>query len=195
MINNEVMETIIRRRSTRKYRPEQIGQEELETIIEAGRYAPSGGNLQNNHLIVIQNPQILSELDKLAAAEFAGMEYREDLYSSVKNSIRKSLAGGYHFFYESPTLVIVASPKDYPNNIANASCVLENMMIAAESIGVGACWINQLHWLDENENVRAFEEKLGLKKEETVVGALSLGYRADEAQPLPRKGNPVDYIR
>ena len=53
---------------------------------------------------------------------------------------------------------------------------LENMMIAANALDLGSCWINQLHWLDENEVIRQFLYQYGLEEYETVTGALSLGY-------------------
>ena len=71
------------------------------------------------------------------------------------------------------------------------------MMIAANALDLGSCWINQLHWLDDNKSVRDFLEQYGLKENETVTGGLALGY-ADSGLPnripLERKGNPVTWI-
>lgn len=63
-------ENIMTRRSTRKYLDKEVSQELLEKIIETGRYAPSGGNNQSNHFIVIQNKQIINHLVKLVEKDF-----------------------------------------------------------------------------------------------------------------------------
>jgi nitroreductase len=59
----------------------------VEKVIEAGRYAPSGGNNQTTHFIVFSNAEILSGMAGLVCKEFAEMEITESMYSSLKNSI------------------------------------------------------------------------------------------------------------
>lgn len=195
MKSNFVLDTILHRRSIRKYRPEQVADDILQQIIEAGRYAPSGGNNQTCHFLVIQNPAVLSELKKLATQEFAKMEIAGDTYKSIKNSILLSRSGHYDFTYNAPTLVVVANRKGYGNAIADSAVAIENMMLAADSLGVGSCWINQLHWLDENEAVRQYLLTLGLSENETVCGGVSFGYPAEtEKPPLARTGNTVTRI-
>ena len=67
----ETYDAIITRRSTRKYRPDAVEAEKLRKIIDAGRYAPSGGNNQSNHFLVVQNAEVLDRLIALAEAAFA----------------------------------------------------------------------------------------------------------------------------
>ncbi len=193
---NDVIHCIKMRRSTRRFKEEQIPDPELEAILEAGRYAPSGGNNQSSHLLVIQNKAALLELRELVEQEFSKMEYQEGMYKSIKASIMASKKGGYDFYYSAPTVVVVANKKGYGNAMADSACLLENMMLAATSLDIGSCWINQLHWLDENPQVRSFLNRLGLMEEETVCGALALGKRdGKEQEPLKRNGNPITYIR
>ena len=120
-----------------------------------------------------------------------------DAYVSLKHSVSAAKKGGYVFHYGAPVLIVTANKKGCGNALADSACVLENMMIAANALDLGSCWINQLHWLDENESVRAYMEKLGLKEDETITGGLILGYGFD-GQPvrseLKRTGNPVTYI-
>ena len=113
------IEAIMTRRSTRSYKPDSVEREKLEQIIEAGRYAPSGGNNQSNHFIVVQNKEVLQKLAKLAEEAFAKMEVTENTYSSLKSSILQSKKGGYVFYYHAPVLIIVANQKDYGNKIAD----------------------------------------------------------------------------
>lgn len=125
------------------------------------------------------------------------MEISEDMYVSLKGSINASKKGDYVFHYNAPMLIVIANKKGYGNAIADSSCALENMMIAANAFDLGSCWINQLHWLDDNERIRAFLEGYGLKKDETITGGLALGFsenRLPNRKPLDRKGNVVTWV-
>ena len=192
----DAMEAILTRRSTRRYAEVMPDHELIVKVIEAGRFAPSGGNNQTTHFIVFTDKAVLKEMAELVCQEFSKMEAGENTYASLRNSINSSKKGGYVFHYNAPVLIVTANQKDYGNALADSACALENMMIAANALDLGSCWINQLHWLDENETIRRFLSKYGLLESETVTGGLILGY-AEGGQPiripLERKGNPVTW--
>ena len=194
----DALEAIFTRRSTRRMKPELPPQELIERVIEAGRAAPSGGNSQTKHFIVITKPAVLAELAALVQNEFAQMEAGPDTYASIVNSINASKKGNYAFHYNAPVLIETANKKNYGNAMADSACALENMMIAANALDLGACWINQLHWLTEHEAVRAYMGGLGLAEDETITGGLILGYGFD-GTPVrmgpERTGNPVTWIQ
>ena len=80
--------------------------------------------------------------------------------------------------------------------MADCACALENMMVAANALDLGSCWINQLHWLTEEPQLREYLKQLGMKENEQVYGAVALGYPDTEdglpvRTPLPRTGNEV----
>ena len=194
-----MLEFIKSRRSTRKYKTDQVPDEMLNEVIEAGRYAPSGGNNQTAHFLVFRDPEVLKTLAEMAEEEFAGMEVTEGMYKSLANSIQRAKLGGYVFHYNAPVLIAVANRADYSNNIADTSCCLENMMLMANALDLGSCWINQLKWLNENERITAYLRKLGLQEGERIYGAVSIGWpdTADGLpvrEPLKRTGNEVTYI-
>ena len=193
----DAMEAIFTRRSTRKIKPDMPPRELIERIIEAGRAAPSGCNSQTTHMLVITSKEILSELAAIVQDAFAAMEVGEDAYISLRHSVIAAKQGNYVFHYGAPVLIVTANKKGYGNALADSACALENMMIAANALDLGACWINQLHWLDENERIRTYMEKLGLRQDETITGGLIIGYGFD-GQPvrteLKRNGNPVTWI-
>lgn len=196
MEQNVVLETIKNRRSIRKYQAKQVPADKLEAVLEAGQYAPTGGNSQSIHFLVIQDEKILAQLRTLVESEFAKMEPYEGMNPSVKGSCEKSKKGGYDFTYGAPTVIVVSNRRGYANALADSACALMNMMLAADSVGLGSCWVNQLHWLEENEAVREFLAKLGLPMEETICGGLSLGIADGERQPpLPRTGNKITYAK
>ena len=192
-------ELIQSRRSTRKYALQAVEREKLEQIVEAGRYAPSGGNSQTTHFIVIQSREVLDKLADLVKQEFARMEVQEGMYVSLVHSIEASQKGIYRFHYNAPVLIVTANQKDYKNNIADCACALENMMLMANELNLGSCWINHLRWLNENPVLLEYLRGLGLEGSERVYGALAVGYPATEdglpvRTLLPRKGNLVTWV-
>jgi nitroreductase len=199
MTNKSVIDVIMSRRSVRKYKPEQVEETLLSAVIEAGRAAPSGGNAQLTHIIVIQNDDAKRELIRISKEEFAKMTPHEDMYLSLRSTIERAQDADFHFdfIYSAPTFIVAANKKERGNAMADSSCALQNMMLAAAALGLGSCWINPLHWLDDNKNLREYMYTLGLGQDETITGALSLGYSAEDEPrtPLPRTGNPVSYIR
>ncbi len=195
-----MLDFIKSRRSTRKYKDEMVPEEMIHQVIEAGRYAPSGGNSQSTHFIVIEKKQVLDKLAELAREEFAKMEIQENTYKSLVNSINASKKGNYVFHYNCPVLIVTANKKEYGNNIADCACAIENMMLMANALDLGSVWINQLRWLNENPVILDAMKEIGMEEDERVYGALAMGY-ADTQDGLPirtivdRIGNKVTYIK
>ena len=192
----EALEAIKTRRSTRKYSNQMPEKALVEKVIEAGRYAPSGTNSQTTHFIVFTDREQLKEAADIVRSEFAAMELKEDMYASMKASITASRKGTYVFHYGTPVLIVTANKKGYGNALPDSACALENMMIAANAMDLGSCWINQLRWLEDTEAVHSFMMRHGLAEDETITGALALGY-PEEGLPnrtlTERKGNPVTW--
>ncbi len=192
--------TVIKtRHSTRKFLRKPVEKEKLEQVIEAGRFAPSGGNNQTTHFIVIQDKTVLAELARIAREEFAKMDLAPDTYASLAKSIKLSKKGTYVFHYNAPVLILTANRTGYGNNMADCSCAVENMMLMANALDLGSCWINQVNWLNSNPDMVAYLKRLGLQEGETVYASMVLGY-PDSEDGLPlrriveRKGNPVTYV-
>ncbi len=193
----DAMNALWTRRSTRRMKTVLPPRELIDEVVEAGRAAPSGGNNQTTHFLVITNRKTLTELAAIVERAFAAMEVSPDAYASLRHSVSAAKKGGYVFHYGAPVLIVTANRKGYGNAMADSACALENMMIAANALDLGSCWINQLHWLDEDPVVRGYLESLGLRPDETVTGGLILGYGADGLpvrEPLSRTGNPVTWV-
>ena len=195
----EALELIKTRRSTRRFQERAVAKELLDTIVEAGRYAPSGGNSQSTHFFVITARSVLTELAALVKNEFSKMEITPGMYRSLEQAIRAAKGETYIFHYNAPALIVTANQKAYGNNMADCACALENMMLMANALDLGSCWVNQLRWLNENEAVNRVFRKFGMSEDERIYGAVSIGYAATEdgmpvRQPLARTGNPVTVI-
>ena len=195
----DALKALVTRRSTRNYRPDSVEQEKLELILDAGRQAPSGGNNQTCHFLVMRKREVIQRLIEMTEKAFAGMEATEDTYASLKHAIAASKQGGYVFCYNAPVLIAVANRKNYGNNIADCACAIENMMVAANALDLGSCWINQLRWLNEEPEIVEYLRGLGMKADERVYGAVIIGYAATDSG-LPNrnrmkiKGNEVTWI-
>ena len=121
----ETITDIMNRRSVKNYKPEQITDEELMTVLKAGMNAPSGGNKQSPIFIAVQNPEWIKKLCKLNA-EIAGAPE------------------GFDVFYGAPTIILVLAEKGVGNPVEDGSLCLGNMFNAAYALGLGSRWINRI---------------------------------------------------
>lgn len=172
---NETVKTILQRRSIRSYLPKQITDEELNTILEAGEYAPSAMNQQSSHFTVIQKKEVMNELISLA-----------------KDVTKR----GGNPFYDAPTVVLVFAKKDNIAPVRDASLSIENMFIAAASLNVGSCWVHCVNNIFNTEKGKEFQKRLGVGEEYGIVGSCILGYPAVKApEAAPRKDDFVNIIK
>ena len=195
----DAMTALLTRRSTRNYLPRPVERGKLVKLLAAARQAPSGGNNQTNHFLVIENGEVLDRLTGMVEAAFSRMEVGENTYASLKHAILASKQGGYVFRYNAPVLIVVANRRDYGNNMADCACAIENIMVAANALDLGSCWINQLRWLNEEPALVEYLRALGMREYERVYGAVIVGYPAtDSGLPnrdmMAQKGNEVTYI-
>ena len=167
---NETISCLLNRRSVRAYRPEQIKPAELETILQAGLYAPSAMNLQSSIMLVIQDRETISMLSRLNA-----MVMGRDTDP----------------FYGAPTVIVVLADKNASNHVQDASLVMGNLMNAAFSLGVDSCWINRAREVFEMPEARALLREKGISDDYVGVGNCILGYPVEEAPAKPRKDGYV----
>ncbi len=183
---NQVIEVIKSRRSTRKYLPDQIKQEELDLILEAGSYAPSAHNEQPWHFTVIQNKEVIENLDiktkKIMAKQ--SIDWVKKMSENEK----------FKVFYDAPTIVIVSGKENALSPIVDCSAAIQNILLSAESLNIGSCWIGLARFVFELEEERS---KLDIPKEYKPYYAICLGYKTRNAisKGPKRKENIVNYIR
>ena len=165
------------RRNIRAYRPEQIKEEELQKILEAGTYAPTGMGMQSPKIIVVQDQETRDYLSKLNA-RVMGDE-------------------GADPFYGAPTVLVVLASKERPTCVEDGSLVMGNLMNAAHAVGVGSCWIHRAREVFGSEEGKELLKKWGVEGDYIGVGHCILGYPADGAVPeaKPRKDDYIVYVR
>lgn len=173
MIQNEVLSAIAARRSCRAYRPEQIKSDELQAVVEAGTWAPTGMNRQSPVIVAVQDK---ATRDQLSAMNAAIMGTENDP------------------FYGAPTVLVVLADRSVPTHVEDGSLVMGNLLLAASSIGLGSCWIHRARETFESEEGKALLRKWGLDPEKyRGVGNCILGYPA-EGGTKPAAPRKADYV-
>ena len=193
-MENEILKCIHSRRSTRSFTEEQITEEQLKVLLDAAVWAPSGGNHQSWLFTAIQNEDIINHINGLIKEAFKTWVPNPAFPGTVPSQ-KASQNENYHFCFHAPTLIIATNPADYDNAMADCSVALQNIFLAAESIGLGTCYINQLHRLEHNEKLKEYLFTLGIPKEHTICSSVAVGYIKNSSQPLPRKEGTTRIIR
>ena len=168
---NQTIETIKSRRSCKNFTNEKVPSHLVKEILLAGTKAPSALNRQSASIICVENDEVVEDLRK-KLIEFVGRDP----------------------FYGARTVAIVVANKNTKCPIQDGSCVLENMFIAATSLGIGTCWINCLHDYFATEEGHNFKKDfLKLDDDQLTVGTCAIGYAKDGF--IPEKPKKEDYIR
>lgn len=191
---NETIKTILSRRSVRSYTDRPVPKEILECILSCGIHAPSGRNYQEIVLTAVTNPERIEQIRMLAWQEFLKMEEEKDqpMNLAIHNAKTKS---DYNFTFRAPVVVIASGPSDWPNCMADSALALGNVMLAAASLGLGSCYVNQLHWLNKNAAMRSHLATLGITPEDSIYGTVVLGYSdGPQRPPLSRKEGRIRII-
>lgn len=171
---NETIKTILERKSCRSFKNEQITDDELKLVIDAGLAAPSGRNLQPTIIVAVQEKETIAKLSRINAAV---METDKDP------------------FYGAPTVLVVLS-KQTRTGLEDGSLVIGNMLLAAYSIGLGGCWIHRAKQTFETEEGKELLKEWGIEEEVFGVGNCILGYPNGEFHPdLEKYAERVIYVK
>lgn len=192
----DTIETILTRRSVRSYLDRSIEPELLERLLTCALHAPSGGNHQEIRLSVCTDRNIIDQIRLLAGDEFRKMPLVEGQYKNI--AIRNATNKGkdYDFTFQAPVLVIASGPRGWPNGMADSALCLGTLLLAAKSEGLASCYVNQLHWLDDNGPMRALLLGLGLPMDEEIFGSAVLGYSDEPERLAPaRKPSRIRFLK
>ena len=173
---SDVLNVLKTRRSIRKFKPDIIPEETMNTIIEAGTYAATGMGMQSPIIIAVTNKKVRDELSALNA-KIMGKD--ED----------------FDPFYGAPVVLIVLADKSRPTYIYDGTLVMGNLMNAAHDRGIGSCWIHRAKEEFEGDYGKEMLAKLGIEGDYEGIGHCVLGYADQEPEAKPRKENYVYYIK
>ena len=172
-MNTEALKLLKERRSCRSYKPEQITDAELDAVLEAGTYAPTANGRQSPIIVAVQNPEAIAQLRRMNAGIMGNPEADP--------------------FYGAPTVLVVLAGLDNPNRVYDGSCVMDNLLNAAEAAGLGSCWIHRARQMFDSPEGKELLKQWGLPETLQGVGSLALGYPAQEppAPPARKPGRVV----
>ncbi|HPY99994.1 MAG TPA: nitroreductase family protein [Clostridiales bacterium] len=168
----ETLQDLKTRRSCRKYRPEQIKDTELEEILEAGTYAPTGKGAQSPVIVAVQDKETRDYLSMLNASVM-GAEIDP--------------------FYGAPTVLVVLADRSCRTYRDDGNMVIANLLNAAHAVGVDSCYIYRAREVFSSPEGKDLLKKWGLSGDYEGIGHVILGYGLPEGfkEAAPRK---ADYI-
>lgn len=184
---NETVNSILSRRSIRKFKSEQISDEDLQVILEAGKFAPSAMNQQPWHFTVIQNKAVLQKINEACKNAF--------LKSENKNYAERAKAENFQIFYNAPALIIVTADSKAIAPQNDGSLALGNMFNTAHALGIGSCWIHGVGFMLFSEEGQALKKELGIQEGYVFVGSGAFGFADMEPSAPPRKEGTVTIIK
>ena len=183
---NDTLAVIRRRRSVRSYTASQITDDDLDAVVEASLYAPNAGG-QAWHFAVVQNRELLTELNAAARA-----------VAKHAGGFLAALAADetYDCLHGAPTLIVVSGDEQSPSPQVDCAAATENMLIAAESLGLGACWLFFITLAFGSPRAAELRQALEIPEGYRPYAAAVLGHQSgDAADASSRKANIVSYIR
>ena len=191
---SELKETILHRRAIRRFEEKQIDEDVLQQILEAGMYAPSAGGRQGVLFVVSQDRVVNERLGKIKRANF------RPLTTTTTNRVsneQPSIADDPNLtnaFYDAPTVVTLFAPKNFLFAAEDCACAAENMMLMADDLGVGSCYIGQGWTAFADPYGQEILKKWAVRPDYYAVMQLLLGYPKEgdsHPAPKPRKDGRV----
>lgn len=168
----ETLQDIRTRRSCRKFQPRQVSEEDLQAILEAGTWAPTGRGAQSPVMVVVQDKETIARLSRMNAAVLG-------------------TAGDP--FYGAPTVVVVLADRSRPTYLEDGSLVMGTLMLAAHAVGVASCWIHRACEVFDSEEGKALLKSWGIEGDYAGVGHCVLGYAAEQGE-APAKARKENYV-
>lgn len=178
--SNAVINAIMERRSIRKYLDKPVEHEKLEIVVRCGINAPSGMNRQPWIVMVVENQQLINDVTEVYKKENAEQVKRDPTFKNM--------------FRNAPNLICVCTPKN--GGDLDAGLLGENMMLAAQSLGLGTCCLGgPVRFLNSNPNAKFFLDKLDIPEGYQLNYILAIGYPDESPAAKPRDASKVKYVK
>ena len=168
---NQIIQSLLSRRSVRRYSDRQVPDELLDTVLEAGLYAPSGMNTQGVRLVAVRDKETRDLLSRLNAAVMG--------------------RDGDPFYGAPCVVVVLADPDIYGGWVEDGALALGNMMNAAHALGLGSCWIHRAKQVFDAPEGKELLKAWGLPENLRGVGNCILGYPEETPDARPRKDGRI----
>lgn len=176
---NQVISTIMSRRSIRKYKPQAVERDKMDLILKCGINAPNGQNKQSWEVRVVDNPELLDAMKEAMAKGHPDMSPE-----MVKGCFRGA-----------PTMVFIARDPSYDFSAYDCGLLAENMVLSAWSMGIGSiCLGSPVRFLTDNAECKPWVDKLGFSEGYELSLCVGFGYPDESPAAKPREWNKVKYV-
>ena len=177
---NPVLSSIMARRSVRKYLDKPVEHEKLEVIVKCGINAPSGMNRQPWIVRVVEDQKLIADVNEVFKQENPEQVARDKDFKNM--------------FRNAPNLICVCTPANGGGEL-DAGLLGENMMLAAQSMGLGTCCLGgPVRFLLSNEKCKFFLDRLDIPADYKLNYILAIGYPDEQPEAKPRDASKVKYI-
>ncbi|MCD8382269.1 MAG: nitroreductase [Clostridiales bacterium] len=171
-MSNQVLESILTRRSVRSYKSDPVPKELLDQVLKAGTYAATGMGRQSPIIVAVTDKAVRDRLSAMNAAVMGNP--------------------GMDPFYGAPVVLVVLADKSIPTHVYDGSLVMGNLMQAAHAVGLSSCWIHRAKEEFETDEGKELLASLGIRGDYEGIGHCILGYADGPApRPKPRKDGYV----
>lgn len=180
----DIFDVIHNRRSVREYKSEQVKDEEIEKILNAGIMAPTARAEEPWHFTVIQNKELLKQINETSLEVMKNSE--DEFLEAIANS-------GRNILHNAPTVIVVSGNEKASHIQADCSAAIENMLLAAEGLNIGSCWIGLIaSYFKDEKNIAT----LNIPKGYIPLYGISFGYKANDNQGnTKRNRNVINWIK
>jgi nitroreductase len=178
--NNAVIETIMTRRSVRKYQPQAVNRDTMQIIVECGINAPNAINRQAWEIRVMDNPEVIMKLT--------------DLY--VKDNPKEAENPSFiNMFRNAPTVAFIANDTTFAYSPVDCGLMAENMILSAWSMGIGSCCLGgPARFMKSNPEANKYLQEMGFSENYDLLLCIGFGYPAETPKAKPRDAAKVKFM-
>lgn len=177
--SNPVIETIMARRSIRKYKPEAVEREKMQTILDCGIHAPNGMNKQSWEVRVVDNQDFIDGMTEIFKKE---------------NPKAAERPGFKNIFNNAPTVAFIAYDPNYDMSQIDCGLLGANMILTAQSMGIGSCCLGGAVRFMKSPVAADYLKQLGFSDGYELLYAIAFGYPDETPAAKPRDASKVKFI-
>ena len=175
-MKNPVLECIYTRRSVRDYLNKPVPKEIIDELLAAAVMAPSAMNRQPWHFSIVEDKENLDYFNDRALKQWK--------IAGIGMKLAMRLQGYGSVFYNAPLLIVVSGKKGYEWLKDDVGLAVQNMFLAAHSLGLGSCWIGFAKPLNKDDVAK---KRLGIPKDFEIVAPLIFGYAKRSKKKIPKR--------
>lgn len=178
--NNVVIETIMTRRSVRKYQPQAVNRDTMQVIVDCGINAPNAINRQAWEVRIVDNPEVIKKLT--------------DLY--IKDNPKAAEDPNFqNMFRNAPTIAFIANDTTFAYSPVDCGLMAENMILSAWSMGIGSCCLGgPARFMKSNPEANKYLQEMGFSANYDLLLCIGFGYPAETPKAKPRDAAKVKFM-